>query len=205
MNNLIDREAAIDAIVNTPTDVYSHDRIVSALDGAAFRQNEIIDIINTLPSTVQEQKGKKINDLISRKWLMECIEEGWIKFDTEKDTNKFIHLVRDTAPSVWPELFGISEHLACENMSIKQAILERIDKQRADLRPDMFQQGYIGDAAYRTCAEFIERMPFDQPDIIRCKECKHWRDDHTCREHSLVSPMMANEYCSRAERKEEED
>lgn len=39
------------------------------------------------------------DDTISRKWLMECVEEGWIKFETEKDENKFIHLVRDTAPS----------------------------------------------------------------------------------------------------------
>ena len=45
-----------------------------------------------------------MNDLISRKWLMECVEEGWIKFDTEKDENRFIHLVRDTAPSAQPEL-----------------------------------------------------------------------------------------------------
>lgn len=40
-----------------------------------------------------------MNDLISRKWLMECVEEGWIKFDTEKDENRFIHLVRDIVPS----------------------------------------------------------------------------------------------------------
>lgn len=36
--------------------------------------------------------------------------------------------------------------------------------------------------------------------VVRCKDCKHWRDDHTCREHSLVSPMGANEFCSRGER-----
>jgi predicted Zn-ribbon and HTH transcriptional regulator len=30
---------------------------------------------------------------------MECVSEGWIKFDTEKDENKFVHLVRDIAPS----------------------------------------------------------------------------------------------------------
>ena len=40
-----------------------------------------------------------MDDLISRKWLIECVEEGWIAFDTEKDKNKFIHLVRDIAPS----------------------------------------------------------------------------------------------------------
>ena len=41
-----------------------------------------------------------MDDLISRQWLMECVNEGWIKFDTEKDANTYIHLVRDIAPSV---------------------------------------------------------------------------------------------------------
>ena len=44
-----------------------------------------------------------MRDLISRQRLMECVNEGWIKFDTEKDENKFIHLVRDMAPSAQPE------------------------------------------------------------------------------------------------------
>jgi hypothetical protein len=43
-----------------------------------------------------------MSDLISRQWLMECVNEGWIKFDTEKDENSFIHLVRDIAPSAQP-------------------------------------------------------------------------------------------------------
>ena len=45
-----------------------------------------------------------MDDLISRQWLMECFEEGWIKFDTEKDESKFIHLIRDIAPSIEPEI-----------------------------------------------------------------------------------------------------
>lgn len=44
-----------------------------------------------------------MNDYISRQWLMACVNEGWIKFDTEKDENRFIHLVRDIAPSAQPE------------------------------------------------------------------------------------------------------
>ena len=40
-----------------------------------------------------------MDDIISRKWLVEAVEEGWIKFDTEKDYNRYIHLVRDIAPS----------------------------------------------------------------------------------------------------------
>lgn len=34
---------------------------------------------------------------------MECVDEGWIKFDTEKDKNTYVHLVRDIAPSAQPE------------------------------------------------------------------------------------------------------
>ena len=45
-----------------------------------------------------------MNDSISRQWLMECVNEGWIKFDTEKDKNRFIHLVRDIAPSAQTEI-----------------------------------------------------------------------------------------------------
>lgn len=71
----ISRQAAIDAIVNTPTDVYSHDRIVSVLDGAAFRQNEIIDIINALPSVEPERKqGRWIEHYGDSK----CSECGYV-------------------------------------------------------------------------------------------------------------------------------
>lgn len=34
-----------------------------------------------------------MDDSISRKWLMECVEEGWIKFDTQEDENRFVHLI----------------------------------------------------------------------------------------------------------------
>lgn len=50
-----------------------------------------------------------MNDLISRKWLMECVNEGWIKFDTEKDKNIYVHLVRDIAPSAQPEVLACGE------------------------------------------------------------------------------------------------
>lgn len=50
-----------------------------------------------------------MNDLISRKWLMECVNEGWIKFDTEKDKNTYVHLVRDIAPSAQPEVLACGE------------------------------------------------------------------------------------------------
>lgn len=49
-------------------------------------------------------KQKDMDDLISRQWLIECVEEGWIKFDTQEDENRFVHLIRDIAPSAQTEI-----------------------------------------------------------------------------------------------------
>ena len=50
MDDLISRQAAIDAIVNTVSRIGLHDNSEAARYGAAFRQHEIIDIIESLPS-----------------------------------------------------------------------------------------------------------------------------------------------------------
>lgn len=54
-----------------------------------------------------------------------------------------------------------------------------------------------GADAYFNIGGFVE--------VVRCKDCKYWGDDHTCHEHSLVSPMGANEFCSRGERGDSDD
>ena len=41
----------------------------------------------------------------------------------------------------------------------RQAAIDRINKQREHLQPDVYPQDEIGDAAYRICSEFIERLP----------------------------------------------
>jgi len=54
MSDLIDRQAAIDAIVNTVSRIGLHDNSEAARYGATFRQHEIIDIIESLPSAEPE-------------------------------------------------------------------------------------------------------------------------------------------------------
>ena len=69
-----------------------------------------------------------MNDVISRKWLMECVEEGWIEFDTEKDTNKYIHLIRDTAPSVQPErLTDTEQRIFLAAMGKEEMVCKKVD------------------------------------------------------------------------------
>lgn len=62
-----------------------------------------ITVVSNLPSAQPDVPDMNVGDMISRKWLLECIEEGWIKFDTQEDENRFIHLVRDLAPSAQPD------------------------------------------------------------------------------------------------------
>lgn len=57
------------------------------------------------------RKGK---DTISRQWLMECVEEGWIKFDTQEDENRFVHLIRDIAPPAQPGWIPVTERMPGE-------------------------------------------------------------------------------------------
>ncbi len=55
----------------------------------------------------------------------------------------------------------------------------------------------MGDALYNMDTGEAVFKPKVVGEVVRCKDCKYWRDDHTCREHSLVSPMGANDFCSR--------
>ena len=63
----------------------------------------------------------------------------------------------------------------------RQAAVDRINKQRKHLQPDVYPQDKIGDAAYRICAEFIDRLPSAQPDLDEwCTDCKEYDSEKHC-------------------------
>ena len=68
MIDLISRQAAIDAIVNTVSEIGLHDNSEVARYGATFRQHEIIYIIESLPSAQPERKKGR-----------------WAEFDSDED------------------------------------------------------------------------------------------------------------------------
>ncbi len=68
----------------------------------------------------------------------------------------------------------------------RQAAIDRINKQREHLEPDVYPQDKIGDAAYRICAEFIERLPSAQPD-------RKLIDDYMLKIKQNVSPHTTAE------------
>jgi len=52
------------------------------------------------------------------------------------------------------------------------------------------------------CVDILEALPSAQPEIIRCKDCKHWDGVDTC--DVIDEPVWDNDFCSMAERRSDE-
>jgi len=50
--------------------------------------------------------------------------------------------------------------------------------------------------------EAIKQLPPIQPEIVRCKDCKHWDGVDTC--DVIDAPVWDNDFCSMAERRSDE-
>lgn len=76
-----------------------------------------------------------------------------------------------------------------------------ISRQAAiDALGEWIRYGFIADrSGLKFAYEVIEELPSAQPEIIRCKDCKHW-DGENC---ILTVPFTENSYCSDAERRTE--
>ena len=49
---------------------------------------------------------------------------------------------------------------------------------------------------------YFDGIPSAQPEIIRCKDCKHWDGVDTC--DVIDAPVWDNDFCSMAERRSDE-
>lgn len=96
-----------------------------------------------------------------------------------------------------------------DDLISRQMAINRIDKQREHLQPDIYPQDKTGDVTYRICAEFIARLPSAQLEIIRCKDCKRSDWYTTADGHRYCYCMETDnggrtedDFCSYAERQE---
>ena len=48
----------------------------------------------------------------------------------------------------------------------------------------------------------IEKLPAAQPEIIKCKDCKHWDGVDSC--DVIDAPVWDNDFCSMAERRSDD-
>ena len=49
----------------------------------------------------------------------------------------------------------------------------------------------------------IDALPSAQPEIIRCKDCRHWDGVDTC--DVIDAPVWDKDFCSMAERRSDEE
>ena len=143
-----------------------------------------------------------MDDLISRQWLMGCVNEGWIKFDTAKDENRFIHLVRDIASSAQPEerTNKCTETHACDCIS-REAAIDALGERPMVWVGSDYELGARNQ--YDADVLALETVPSAQPEIIACGDCKHWIcHDRRCGfwNHG-VKPL---DWCCHAERRTDE-
>ena len=128
MSDLIDRQAALDTIMGQPPEPHYPSWYAAQIEKLpAAQPDHIAESGKKVEQTAEIAQNVQNEDLIQRKWLVECIEEGWVKFDTAKDCNRMMHLVRDIAPSVQPVLTckgcrydGHYTHMQCRNCLRKE-------------------------------------------------------------------------------------
>ena len=70
-----------------------------------------------------------------------------------------------------------------------------------------------GDDIAEECELYLKQVPSAQPEIIHCRDCKHWTNnvndselrDNFCNEavHGFYYRCSGDDYCSFAERKEQ--
>ena len=77
------------------------------------------------------------------------------------------------------------------------------------MRADLIDRQAAIDIASGFChpaniAKEIAELPSAQPEIIRCKDCKHYQEDHLFRIGFCDGRQRNNDdFCSRAERRED--
>lgn len=111
------------------------------------------------------------DNLISRAAAIDALKEAFNPSITNFVKAK---MAIDNLPPAQSE---VRTQMSSADCISRQSAIDRINKQREHLQPDIYPQDKIGDAAYRICAEFIERLPSAQPEretakFIRWMECK---------------------------------
>ena len=81
-----------------------------------------------------------------------------------------------------------------DDLISRQAAIDRINKQREHLKPDIDERDAIGDAAYRVCAEFIERLPSAPPKKVCVSEIQVKIDDIKDYIDKVIEEVKTNEW-----------
>ena len=192
MNDLIDRQAAIDALRAMQTyKMFAGDDLL--LIDQAGAQTELM----MLPSTQSKTNCSEFpnnSDAISRQAAIDSMCElmrHWFGCDS-KDEIREIKRELGKLPSAQPE--------PCEDVVSRQRLLSDLKELTAawGKYPVMEEQIKGVEAA----TGYVETIPSAQPEIIRCRDCK-WKNRHNCT-RAVEVPINDDKYCAWAERRTDE-
>ena len=254
MSDLIDRQAAIDAVgdwIYNPEDLRYHKDVINSIP-AVQPNRAIIDnclyhiatggaisIKHYMQSLYEEiyGEGEKtvVDEMISRRAAIDaldvlCQEHRYKipgKIETYSQYNEAWQDALDRAevaifnlPSVQPD------HVADINKKVSISCSQEndlISRQQAlkelavyiHLIDKTMGKGTLTDDDCMEAAKSVlgeDELPAVQPEIIRCKDCEHWRERkylkttkryvHFCRFNAIYTE--ADDYCSKAERRTDE-
>jgi len=93
-----------------------------------------------------------------------------------------------------------------DDLISRQAAIDAVKKNtfRLTFAEEQNCEGRVAWSANAVYSDVIEgallELPSAQPEIIRCKDCKHWDGVDTC--DVIDAPVWDNDFCSMAERRE---
>ena len=131
-----------------------------------------------------------MSDLISRQAAIDAANRtdyrGLLVEDVTKVTDEVVKELKKL-PSAQPETYGKRTETHARDLISREAAIHLI-------------AGYDGVIDKSVAKRLLIQMPSAQPEIIRCKDCKFYRE-YGC-QRAFVYPEP-EDFCSRAERREE--
>ena len=134
------------------------------------------------------------NDLISRQDAIDAIRgaDGVVHYWSKQNAIK----VLEDLPSAQPERCD-----DCENFSKTRLLIPQPDITEEDVK-EYCRKRCLKIITSDLYHEMQERWSSAQPEIIRCKDCKHYYDK-TCGKPDWYNAN--DDFCSRAERREDDE
>jgi len=205
MSDLISRQAAIDAL---------HMHLMYRM-GTDSNKKRLDDWINSLPSAQPEERTEERTethacDLISRQAAIETIGILLEQSEDDEHDKTWNNAIRSSINAVKHHLPSAQPEISCSEIPNSS---DAISRQAAMV---VIKCSGLDDDSKDTVVRVLEQLPSAQPEVIRCTECKHYREyDSEYVANAVVVQCMADRYpisetipdgwfCAGAERKDDE-
>jgi len=174
------------------------------------------------PETHEERTETHACDYINRKDAIDAHYEYCNKHPDAGFPVWSLKILEDL-PTAQPDSKGLSfTHKALDTVS-RQAAIDIERNATVDTNPSHFESHqkftqFMDDAEISSFGRWqwsngfntaltavgidLKKLPSAQPEIIRCKDCKHWDGVDTC--DVIDAPVWDNDFCSMAERRSDE-